>query len=401
MKKIHLLLSAALLMTLPVFLQASTYKGGEKVTIDEPVDQNLYVAGGEVRINAPISGDLLAAGGKIWVNSAVMDECLAVGGDLIFDAEIKGDLRIGGGNITVNKNVLGDLVVAGGEVRIGPDVTIGGDLIIFGGKAHLEGVVSGKISVFGGEFTLDGKANGELHTRCGQVVINGEVRGPAELSTKNLSLGDNAQFLAPVRYWQEAGEIDFGKHLQEGATASFTPDLKNEFKQFDREKWRRGWFLFSIYRFVAGIVLITLLVLFFHRFFNRHAGKMTENVAASLGYGVLYLIGVPVLAILTFVTVIGIPVGFILSAGYGISLAMAGALLATVLAYELNKTLGRKWDKGTILLVAVGFSLLIRLLQYIPVAGGLISLLLIIVMFGYLYQNIQAERKMRRQDDIV
>lgn len=406
MRKISTFLWTLLLLFAPLFLLGSTVKSGENVTIDKPVEGNLYVAGGEIYTNAAIRGDFIAAGGKIFVKDSVGDEGLVAGGEISIESPVMGDLRIAGGQVTIRGNITGDLVIMGGEVRVAPEAQIGGDLIMMGGEVDIGASIKGQIRVSAGELTFRGNATGPLNIKGGEITIDGTVRGPSTLSAQNLKLGSQAGFYADVRYWQAEGEMDFGGHLKEGAKATYDPALKSDLAQFDFDELRRGLFWFSIYRFLAGILLIVLLITFFHPFFSRHAGQLTDDMGSSLGYGALYLIGIPVLAVLAFITVIGIPVGFILTAGYSITLALAGALVATVMAYEVERYLGKDWGKGVMMLVAVGISLLLRLVGYIPLVGGIVMVLLIAVVFGYLYKNIRREGRLRRQaaaasEDIV
>jgi len=393
MKTFSLWLGTILAVLLPLTIMASTIRSGETVRIDQPVAGNLYLAGGEVYINAPIGGDFIAAGGQIEVSAPIGDDGLVAGGEIAINAPVSGDLRIGGGQITIRQNIGGDLVVLSGEVIIAEGVAIGGDLMVLGGEIEMNGAVRGVIRISGGEFRMGGSASGGIEAKCGEITINGEVNGPARLSAGELDLGSNAVFTGDVRYWQGAGELDFSDHLRNGATATFDPSLQLSGGAWDKEEVKRGMFLFSIYRFLAGVVLIVLLVNFFHRFFSRYAGRLTDNMAGSFGYGMLYLIGLPILIVLAMITIIGIPVGFILAAGYGITLALAGALVSVILAYELEKFQGRNWSKSTMMLIAVGISLGIRLVDFIPFAGSLVLFLLIAVVFGYLYQNIRVDRK--------
>lgn len=397
MRTVNVWLSSLLLLALPLWVFGSTVRSGEKVTIDQPVEGNLYLAGGEVYINAPIGGDFIAAGGEMQVKGPIGDDGLVAGGEIVIDAPVRGDLRIAGGQITIRQNIGGDLVVMSGEVVIAEGVSIGGDLMALGGKIEMRGNVQGLIRVTGGEFDMNGTAGGGIEASCGEVEINGEVGGPSRLAAGNIKLGSNAAFAGDVRYWQEGGEIDFGDRLRNGATATFDPSLERRAGGWDMDEVKRGMFLFSVYRFLAGIVLIVLLIYFFNRFFRRHAGRITNNMAGSFGYGMLYLIGVPILIVLALITIIGIPVAFIMAAGYGITLALAGALVSVILAYELEKYQGKDWSKGTMMLIAVGISLGLRLVDFIPFVGGIVLFLLIAVVFGYLYQNIRIDRRQRRR----
>jgi hypothetical protein len=380
----------ALLALTPYWLSANNVRGGGKVVIDEPVERNLYIGGGEVQVNAPIGGDLVAAAGKLNVMAQVGGDALLAGGEVNLEEVVNGDLRVVGGKVQVRRDVMGDLLSAGGEITVASGVSIGGDLIIAGGKVTLLGTVKGKIYLTGGEATLRGVVEGGLEARGGKLNIDAEVRGASSLSAQEIALGPNARFLADVEYWTKSSKISFDPHLEQGAKAIYSEKLKSNLTGPSFKPFRAASKWFSLYRFLAGVVLIILVTNFSHRFFYRRAGKMTENVAGNLGYGLLYLFGLPILIILCLITVIGIPVGLILFAGYGVSLILAGALVAVALTYEYGKLKGKDWNIGTITLVAIAVSLGLRLLNFVPVVGGLLLFVLTAVTFGYLYRNFWA-----------
>ena len=370
MQKFLILLAALAFFTFDQ-LYASNVKGGSEVVISEPVSGNLYAAGGKVYINAPINGDLICAGGEVKVTAPVAEDILLAGGEVEINSPVAGDLRLGGGKVRLQANVGGDLVITGGELYVGEGVLIGGDVFIAGGKVIFDGAAGGDIKIAGGEVVFNGKTAGRMDAKGGKLYLNGEVQGASTLAAQELNIGSDAAFYGAVQYWNEEGNADFKGHLYSGATANYTEELK--FKtRIDREIVQKGFMAFAAFRFLsAGLLMILLIVLFGH-FFEKNTGNIRERVGSYLKLGSLVLIATPFLAILAFVTIIGIPIGFIMMSGYGAVLMLANSLTAVVAAYELKKYTQQDWNKGVLVAVSVGAFIALRLVGMMAMPGKFI-----------------------------
>lgn len=380
MQKFILILAAIVFVTFD-HLYASNVKSGNEVTITEPVSGNLYAAGGKVYINAPVNGDLVCAGGEIRITAPVSADILLGGGEVVISSPIGGDLRLASGKVTLEANVAGDLIIGGGELHVAEGVLIGGDVMIAGGKVIFDGTAGGDIKIAGGEVIFNGKTAGKMDVKGGKIYLNGEVQGHASLAAQDLNIGSNAAFYSNVQYWNEKGDANFDSHLKGSATANYNEDLK--FKtRVDRALVQKGFFAFAVFRFVSGILLITLLIAFFSRFFNKNAGHIKENVGRYVGVGSLVLVGTPFASAIAFATVIGIPVGFILLGGYSIALILASALTSVVAAYELKKYLKQDWNNGITGVVAIGFLAAMRLIGVLSMPGKLIVFVATAIAIG-------------------
>lgn len=368
-KSIFLFAILGLLTAAPLF--ASQVKGGNNINISKPVDGNLYTAGGEVRIDAPIGGDLVCAGGNIWINESVAADVMLAGGEAVIQNKVGGDVRLASGKLRIEADVAGDLVVAGGELIIPEGVTIGGDVFIAGGKVTFDGIAKGDVKIAGGEVYFNGQVAGKLDIKGGKAYINGEVRGASTLGAEELNLGSNAAFYSNVQYWNKKGDTNFDGHLYDGAKAHFNENLKFQ-THVDKEIVQKGFMAFAMFRFLSAGLLMVLLVAIFGRFFDKNAGALRENVGSYASKGFLFLIGVPIVAILAFVTVIGIPIGFIMLSGYGIALMLANSLTAVVAAYEMKKYLHRDWSNGILILVSLAVFAALRMVSMLAIPGKFI-----------------------------
>ncbi len=383
-KKIFLLTFLCFLAAL-LPIQASDMRSGDKVSINNTVNENLYTAGGEINVNAIINGDLVGAGGDIRINESVSKDLIFAGGDLQINGEIGDDVRIAGGKVTISKNVHGELIITGGQIIVKQGVIIGGDIHIAGGEVEFNGIAKGKVKIVGGEVEFNGVAEQELMIKGGELEFNGEARGFTQLAAEDIELGPEARFFGKVEYWTEREGINFDPHLEEGASATFNSNLK--FKAKIEETWvRKGVAGFIVYRIVSAALLITLLISFFDTFFSKNAGRLRENIGKYTSAGTLFMIGLPIAAVLAMITIIGIPVGLIMFSGYAIGLILAGALTATVIAYELQKYLKRDWSKGVTIAVAIAAFIVVRLIGMMAFPGKFIVFVLTILAIGSVIQ---------------
>lgn len=389
MKKSIMILCVAILGLLTQ-AHASDYKAGKNVNITEQQEGNTYVAGGEVHINAIINGDLIVAGGKVFVNDSINEDAVIAGGEITINGVSGDDLRVFGGEIRITKDVYGDLVVTGGEVTIEESVTIWGDLILAGGEVRSYATIKGNVKAAGGELDVGGQIDGNLDLVAGELDLYATVNGLSSISAQDLDLRSEARFNNNVRYWTNEGKVDFKDHLSSEASATFDKDLKKEFDfEFDMKK---AIWTFTIFRIFSGLVLISLLVLIMGRFFKKNAGGVREHMGKYLGVGILLFLGLPLISMIAFGTVIGIPLGIVGMSLFVIIAVLANALTAVVAAYEIREYRRENWGTGAMIAISVGLFIALRMLDLVPVAGSLVNFALSAIAVGYVLKMLRKKR---------
>jgi cytoskeletal protein CcmA (bactofilin family) len=159
-----------------------------------------------------------------------------------------------------------------------------GDLVVFHGSATVDGTVDGSVTAFDAPVTISGQVNGDV------VVFNGRV----ELRSGANVTGDVVSQSNPV--------------VASGATIGGTTKRLQTNTNWEGFGWvgRLGWWLaVSVSTLVVGLVLLWLV--------GRGAGRIFEagrtRIGPSIGLGLLLFFGLPLLAIIALVTVVGIPLG--------------------------------------------------------------------------------------------
>ncbi len=384
-----------LIFTLSICLSfmalAQKVEYGESVTISQTVNENLYIGAGTVTINAPVRGDLVVSGGTITINDTIQKDLFVAGGTVVLNSYIGGDLRCVGGTITVKKEVNGDIVSAGGNLVIDKNVTVAGSLLITGGNIDMNGTIKGFMKSSSGKLQFNGIVEKDFDNQGGKINFQGRVLGNTKLSAPDISIGDNAVFMKDVRYWNTTGNLDFKQSLKNGSTATFDPTLKIE-----TPKWYfAGGATFLTFLWYIGSAFITILLLqyLFTKTMFRAANTAFSETIKSLGYGFLYLLGIPVLMILAFITIIGLPIGFLLMSGYVLSIIIATSITAVVAANWLNERYNKKWTYWQMCFAALGIFVGLKILSFIFVLGWFIMLVATLIAFGSILMNINWRKK--------
>lgn len=373
--------------------QSAEFKTDNNIVISSEVNDNLYAAAGSVSVNAIIRGDLHAAGGKVTVNDTVVGDVMAAGSDVLLNASVLGDATLFGENINILHNIQGDLIVFGGMIEVGMNVVIDGDLIVFGGYLVMNGLVQGNVIVKGGNIVLNGTVNGKFDVQCEELKINGELNGPSELAvTDGIEFGEDAIISDDVRYWSGEGEVDFAPYLV-SATATFDPGLQIAGSDINWKALGISTVFIGIIYTLSVLLVIMLLVLICGKTFENAGSGIADSYIRNFGYGVLYFIGLPLLAGFFIITLIGIPVGVFLLTIFGFSILFAGSVSAVTIANWIRFTYKKNWSKWMVILIAALVFPVLKLIMLIPFAGGLIVMVIAAIVFGTLFNQLVLKRK--------
>jgi len=385
MKPTALTLASWLLLTLAAQAQtAEKFRADELVTVDAPVEHNLYVAGERITINASVRGDVLAAAGTIEVNDSINGDLTAAGGTVTLNSPVQEDVLALGGTIQVTEPVGGDLITMGGEVTLAGDTKASRDVVVFSGEARLDGTVVGNVIVYGGTVQLNGECRGNLEMKGGEITINGPVRGASALAADSITLGPDAQLYGPVRYWipEEADPPDFASVLV-GTTAERDESLYPE-DDFPWPWQSVPWFLLALTYILAVLLIIGFIFWVFPQAMDRAGAVLHQDFMRSFGYGILYLVGVPLVIGLLMMSFIGIPLGLFFMFAYGFTLLFGHAIVSVVVTYSLRDRYQYDWSKAWMILVAFLVFSVLRTVTLTPLLGIFVSVLMVGACFGAL-----------------
>jgi cytoskeletal protein CcmA (bactofilin family) len=334
-------------------------RGGQEVTVPagETVQGDLIASAGRVRIDGRVDGDLVASGGEVIVAGTVTGDVLAAAGSTTISGQVDGDVRAATGQARVEGRVGEDVVLGAGQATIARGAQIGGDLIVGAGRLSLDGTVTGSV--------LGGVGN---YTRTGSVGGSEQVR-----------------VQPPER---------------------------------ERTLTQRGFDLLR--RYLSILVVGLLLLWLLPRAFRGAADAVRGRPLVSFGVGILGFIGAVVLLVLVILVTVLLAVALgLLSLGQLVGAAVFGGTLAAAIvaflfflavAFGAQATVGlglgrllfrgprRSFLNGFLALV-IGVAVVV-LLSAIPVAGGFLEALVVLLGLGALLLMLRPGRR-RLADEAI
>jgi cytoskeletal protein CcmA (bactofilin family) len=329
-------------------------RSGREVTIPagQTVQGDLIASAGTVRINGRVDGDLVASGGQVIVAGTVTGDALVAAGSTTISGEVGGDLRAGVGQARIRGRVGEDVALGAGQATVERGARLGGDLIFGAGRMQMDGTVAGSVLGSAGNYTEGGSVGGSQRVNVGQPqerpepTLADRAVDALRRYVSVLAVGVLLLWLLP-RLLGGAAEAARGRPLPS--------------------------FGVGILGFVGVIVALVLLVL------------VTVLVAIVLGLvglgslsGMTVFGGLLAAALLVFLFILA--VAFVAPATVGLAL---GRLLLRGQDHRFPARLGA---------LALGV-LVVVLVAAIPVVGGWLSVLLVLLGLGALLLTARPARR--------
>ncbi|MFC1904917.1 hypothetical protein ACFLXT_04060 [Chloroflexota bacterium] len=326
---------------------AAEIRGEDTVIVasGDVIDDDLYVAGKRIVINGTINGDVFAGGDTINVNGKINGSIIAVGSTININGKVTHAVRVAGSNVLISGNVGGDLLVAGGQVDIANTATIGRDLVFGTGNIQINAPIGDDVKGGGGE-----------------VAINNEVGGNVELGVDKLVIDSTANIGGDLIYVSEnEANIQSGAKIG-GTTTHKVPEVKEPVAP-TLGIWGK------VIAFLMTLLAGTVIILIAPQRATAIATSIRRKPWFSLGWGAIILFATPIAVIVTFITVIGVPVGLIGLTLYGIAIYLSQIAVGLFIGYWIIGYFSKVESRGILIgALALGFAIL-TLLKLIPYVG--------------------------------
>ena len=251
--------------------------------------------------------------------------------------------------------------------------------VVKGPLAIGKGDTAGDVVVLDGPVTVAGRVRGDLVVVSGGLTIRGRVDGDV------FTVADRARLAPTARVGGDLG------YSSKRPVVPRRARVGGEVKRLDPEKLGAPlgagvalglWLAVSVSTLVLGLLLLWLGP----RAADAAHDAARTRLGASLGFGLLLFFGIPILAVLALVTIVGIPLG-------------AGLLLALLPLYALAYTtsawlLGRRLlgpPRGRVVSFLAGLAIL-RLIALVPFLSGLVWFVATVLGLGALLFAIRGAR---------
>ncbi len=350
---IAVVMSALLIaLALPQKASAADVRRGRAILIPagEVVHNDLIVAGPSVRIDGTVEGDVIAFTRSLTVTGHVTGDVIAFAGGATIDGTVDGNVRVISHSLILQGTIGKNISVIANTLELGSKGNVGGEALVLATDADIDGKIQRDLLGLLGRGDLDGLIGGEAWIRGGslEVASTAEIRGPATFEGPQQPIVETgAKLASPIR-------------------TEITQEVRRNRGSAVRVAVR------AVFGYAAAVGVGILLLIVFPGFF-----RATLREAGSIGLP----IGIGSLALITgaFLLILGILLLFVgVSAGVAGMMAYAPILyIAQVFvgAWLGNRIRGESPDNTGAVIGRMALGLLIiRLVELVPVLGGLVWL---------------------------
>jgi hypothetical protein len=228
---------------------------------------------------------------------------------------------------------------------------------------------------------IAGRTTGDVVSVSGPVHVTGRVDGDLIAVSDRAILGRGARVGGDLHYGDERPVLARGASVGGEISKENWGDASSGWGWVSAVWW---WLAVTVSTLVVGALLVWLAPGALH----AAERAVREHLGAAVGWGVAIAIGVPLLAVLALVTLVGIP--------FGVALLLAAIpvlLVAyTTTAWTVGRRVLRNRSPSPWAALLAGWGIL-RLLALIPIAGALVGIAATVVGLGALAMALWQARR--------
>lgn len=313
----------------------------------EEVKNDLIVAADRTRIDGDVDGDLIVFSNSLTVNGHIKGDIIAFGTAIRVNGPVDGNIRAWAQTFWLSSTVAKNVSSLTGAVEFDEKSAINGSLILFSGATELNGKIAGDVMAY-----------------AGNVEVNGSLGRNATIRGDRLVVGSTAEIAGQTRFTgRRQPEVAPGAKLG-GPIQVTIPRRGPDYTRF-RYYWHR--ILWWGANFLFGLILLLLAPGFF-----ADVVQASKRVGSAIGFGVLFGLATPIVALIICATIVGLGVGITALLLYAIAFYSAQVFVGSWLG---EKILGAGVGAGhAIGRLALGLAI-VRVFTMLPFVGGWIYLI--------------------------
>lgn len=321
------------------------FQTGEKIKINEELDGTAFLAGNKVTINESIKGIGFILGEEVEIND---------------DQEY---LFVAGYDTLLKTNIKNDLFIYSEDIKI-KETNINRDAYIAGTNINIEGNINRNAYIYGTN-----------------VNIKGTIKGNIYINSTEIKIDKDAKILGTLKYNENANIVGLTENIK---TKTYKTTEKISLTDY-------------ITSFITSYIHLTLLGLVLVYLFTKTLKTITsqtkdkKQIISLLGKGFLILIGVPIISLTLIMTNLFMPIGIIALILYGILIYISEIIVAYILAKYLDKKYIKK-KLNDYLIIILGI-FIIKIISIIPIIGGLLYFLILLLGLGIVGNMIIETKK--------
>ncbi|OIP57672.1 MAG: hypothetical protein COX79_01425 [Candidatus Levybacteria bacterium CG_4_10_14_0_2_um_filter_36_16] len=346
------------------------------------IEKDYFAAGNSVTLNGSVNGDAYLAGKTVVVNGAVNGDLLATGATITVKGDVKGNIRAIGGNVIITSKVGGNITLVAQNVKITDPADITGSLVAIAEKLEVKSPIGKGVHLVVANATFENS-------------VSQDIRG----AVGTLSFGKNAKVGGSVIYWSNNKATISKDAAITGKIEKHSPPPEIEKAKISINKSLTAFLLWSkIVGFLALLIVGLLLIYFMPVYTEKTAALVWGSPGRTFIVGLVAIIITPILFVLFFATILGIPLAFLTLIFFFLLLSYSKILAAMAIGKRVAPYLGKKISLAWMYVLGV---VIFSLLSYVPVVGWIVNTVLgLMAMGAFLVSEKDYYQKMRSKKQI-
>lgn len=358
---IGILVTLVMVFALAPAASALERRQADHVLVDkgETIYDDVILLGDTVTIEGTVDGDVFAFANSVYVRGTINGNLITAATRVDIDGTVMGTAFAGGTNVNVKGRIERNLVAAGSSLNLAATGSIGRSVLAAGDRIVQKSNIERSMLVAGNAITVDGKVGDQVEAYANDLRITASavVGGPVTFTSRNQA------------------------HVDPGArTGALThKDLPVRYDYNYDTHWAGRWW--QGIRFVSFVLLgLAILALFptLRRTFPQTVLDKFWQVPLT---GIVTMVVFPILFVILLLTVVGIPISFLLLAALPVVVYAGQVLVSYSLAKLLSDRIGFMANWSWPLLFLAG-AILTSLLTVVPAVGWVFTFAFLLYGLG-------------------
>ena len=358
---------------------AILFQSGDNLVLpkEKVINETVAIAGSSLTIDANINGDLFCAGRDIVINGSIKGDVLCAGQNIKVNGAVDGDIRVVGQTIEVMNVVSRNLMVGSQSLNLGPKSNIKGDIMFGVQNVQLGGLMGRDLAGAGDSITISGS-----------LLRNAVVTGT------NVSIADTGKIGGNLDYYMEKSamaNIDQknvkGTILRHDIQTPSKPEMEKQMVKVSST----AMVLKGLFGIISYAILGLALVYFDRKNTQKRISQIVSKPLVSGLIGLAVFIVAPIALFILMVTVVGLPLAFLVIFVYIIALMTASLYPSAIYGKYVMEKIFNKKNASLNWQMVVGV-LVLGILSIIPIVGWIFAFVSFCMGLGAIFTSMAPEK---------
>lgn len=286
--------------------------------------------------------------------------------------------------LNISGEIYKDTFAVGNTINITGN--LGRDAYLFGTNINFDGHIGRNLNIYGDDIKINGIVGENVNITGTNIHIsaNAVIDGDIEMVATNIKIEDGVTINGTIKYNSNAELIEFPQNIDTNVSQVGLVKIEKKNNFFEEIKSIIKWMFINIVLFAVTKFICPG---FFRKIESLFKERSGDIYISSIGWGLIYIILIPIISIIALITVIGSAIGFIGLLAYTVVFVYS----TVITGYILGKAMFYDKSKADYLLGIIGI-LAIQILRKLPVIGGIISFVTIVMAFGVIKEIVRKNK---------